>query len=224
MSRILIGLTVIAFAGPPGETSTEQEKRALQRKVARLRMAAESIRTARLREDQDFMAEYEARLRKAKRGKIDPDNARFARFTYADRREKRRVIQEERAQLAEFEAFVAHWRGACTIIPALPNPPRVGDLGELPYIRVLQIIDADEMRVKTRHGRDLWLRGVVTRGHVDGVRLKPAGIFEVTTTKTYTTALGAARTVLAAEPVPIPLEMLRLEPIETKGKKRRRPR
>ena len=228
MSRILIGLAVAMFASPPDKPAADQATRELQRKIVRLRTIARRARAARIRESQDEIAGCKARVQEAKRRKIDPDQAGWqgrlqGTYTYTDRREKRRAIRALQAELAKAEARLARLREPWTFIPGLPHPPKVGDMGEVSFVRVLQIVDADEMRV-TYYGHDLWLRGIDTKNLVDEVGLKPTGIFEVIGTKAYTTVLGSMSTVLLVEPVPIPAELLRLGPIETKGKKRRRSR
>ncbi len=78
-----------------------------------------------------------------------------------------------------------------------------GSIGTLGDPRVFQISDDHQMIIQTGAGVSIWLAGVSTKGIVDGAFINPAGLFQITGTKRYDTAMGSQKTILLAEPLDI---------------------
>lgn len=80
---------------------------------------------------------------------------------------------------------------------------KVGAVGYAGPIDVQQVVSADEFLGQI-YVNDLpvWVSGIPTEGLVDGARIKTEGfVIELAKTRTYTTALGASRTVFEARPI-----------------------
>ena len=113
----------------------------------------------------------------------------------------------------------------------------IGYFGKKSWINVEQIVNGTEMLVKRRWRTDhtvyenpqmwgrrvryternvrkdydafYWIKGVPTKGHIDGEENPLEGVFEVTGTKIYTTAIGGSNTVFILEPVVISPELFK---------------
>lgn len=80
----------------------------------------------------------------------------------------------------------------------------VGAWGKIPKstAKVVQVINQSEMRVDFRSSKGpVFLRGVPTKGLVDGGIVRINGYVEVIGTETYRTAIGGSNTVFVVEPL-----------------------
>lgn len=81
----------------------------------------------------------------------------------------------------------------------LPSKLSVGAIGEFAKaIHVNQVIDLSTV-LATYNGKTIMLTDVLTTRVVDGDRITPSGIYEVTGTTQYTTVVGALSTVYLVE-------------------------
>jgi hypothetical protein len=111
----------------------------------------------------------------------------------------------ENARTAE----VAAWNGAkkITLMKILPkrqsktsgasvDKVSAGWVGEIPYVlRVVSVVDEDEMLLSTKTGTFLWIVGYKTADFVDGVSVAIVGPVRAGDTKTYQTVAGGSKTV-----------------------------
>jgi hypothetical protein len=110
---------------------------------------------------------------------------------------------------AELEA--AKKADEATIPELIPLPLAVGGVGPLGRIKIDQVAGAMDMRatmhvpVAVARGyitqeHPLWITGWPTAGKADSRIEETTGVFIVTGTKTYTTALGGSNTMMVVEP------------------------
>jgi len=106
------------------------------------------------------------------------------------------------------------WHWLPTYTPPADNVI-VGDWGLLPKsLRILQIIDDDEMLLDYRFGRYqtrvIWLKGHPTESLTDDSKFSTPLLVRATGTRDYTTVLGARSTVLYLEVVQLQPSLLRI--------------
>lgn len=92
--------------------------------------------------------------------------------------------------------------------PAMRNPPSVGSIGAWKLnARIIQVIGPDAI-LASLGDATVWISGIDTSGMADGqsIRIKP--VLYVNETKRYTSALGAAKTVLAARPAKLDMQKI----------------
>jgi|GEM_PF-6290314 len=97
------------------------------------------------------------------------------------------------------EAMIEFWRIVRTAISTGPRESR--------------FLTRHRIRYKEKNVRDriVWFRGIDTAALTDGASFKPAGLFEITGTTTYPTAIGGSNTILVAERFVLPEKSRRPE-------------
>jgi hypothetical protein len=123
--------------------------------------------------------------------------------TRDERYERRKLLQAQVKKLdAERLELVKDDRADRTsdvrVEPTNRLPLEVGGVGKLSGVEVLQVVDDDEMMVEYAETR-LWLEGISTEGIADGVAGDLPGVYLITGTKRYETAIGGLKTVFVAK-------------------------
>lgn len=136
-------------------------------------------------------------------------------FYFRTKDDRERAIVNARAELESGNSLAP--------VLVISNEMRIGDFGKLQPVtlqesgiishsyEIAQIIDESNMlvaidnlnlysRYKEQESRLIWLKSS-TKGVVDGTRIKLDGVYQITGTKQYTTAIGSSKTVYVIEPI-----------------------
>lgn len=161
------------------------------------------VRTGRLRRKYEELKKAEEDLASAKATKLQgtAQKIRAIRKTLSELEKKTPELRREYAQL-KTDQFSFTWLDCFDLVP--------GEIGKLSYpdwdpekvaptFEVFQVLGQAEMLLRTGQ-RITCVRGVPTKGVVDGARVKIEPRLRVTSTTTYPTIVGGTNTVFVLEP------------------------
>jgi len=168
------------------------------------------------------------KLASIQRWPIDKEGAHYSRNAFASRNAKAsacRKLRKAIEQATDDLKSAAKNDGSDGRYVRHLRLSTVGDIGKISTIfRVLQVIDEKNTIVKYEayniHGeRDYardssyWVDGQLGQSFADGDKVHLDGIWEVSGTKTYTTAIGSSNTIYVLSPVAIKLSEVTIPPL-----------
>ena len=118
-----------------------------------------------------------------------------------------RKCEEDQAEVDRLEGLMTKIRRGEVVIPDMnykPLPWAAGTAGHLDiFFTVNQVVSPTDMIVSPSAAQvqELWMSGYPTAGIADDQRTEITGDFAVCGTKSYTTAMGAPRTILVISSV-----------------------
>jgi hypothetical protein len=132
-------------------------------------------------------------------------NARVA--SYDSEATRNQHLQSLERTIAKYKETLRELKANSPIYLAdMPaEAPRIGMIGLLGALRIQQVVGPTEAIVEraSTPSYSFWITGVRTDGIADDSEVTPVDVFQVTSTKTYATAIGSTKTIYVLEPVDI---------------------
>lgn len=100
-----------------------------------------------------------------------------------------------------------------TLWPASLKARSIGSMGHMSDVEIIQIQDDGNSLIRYNDSDELlWLKGVSMDGLVNGKKVILEGVYEITSTTKYTTAIGSSNTVYIIEPMELnPVSLAQLD-------------
>jgi hypothetical protein len=162
---------------------------------------------------QKSLAEAQQHLKMAQRGRIDPSHevistdSRNGMYTFGNKSQKSNTIKEKEKRVLSLEEQLAETAGNSLSVPAFERKIRKGDIGVVTTgMKVKQVVSPNAILAEAwiaEQNETILISGIDSSGLTDDTGFTLALPLLVKGTKSYTTVLGAQRTVFELAPFEI---------------------